>query len=315
MHRRQFLQMSGTAAAAFTGSSLPAATLGRTGLRVTRICVGGHHMRVRGEDEGIRIIRRAIDLGVNFFDSAHHYNNGESDVTYGKALAGGLRQRIVLMGKAHLRTRDAAMRQLEETLRRMQTSHLDLWQCHEVSTMDEVERIFAPGGALEAFVRAKEQGKARHIGFTGHRDPRVHLEMLKRFEGWETVQHPVNLIDPHYLSFIGSVLPEVRRKGLGRIAMKSNGMGSIGKNGVASIQECLRFAWSQDVDTLVSGVETVAQLEENVAALRAFQPMSREEQRRLLARTAKGPHGSKVERYKKPEDGAWHAPHRDGERA
>ncbi len=316
MQRRTFLQLSSAAFGvnwkALADAPMPMATLGKTGLRVSKFCLGGYHMAVNGADEAIRIIHRAIDLGVNFFDSAHKYHDGRSDEFYGKALGGGRRKKVLLMSKAHLRTRDGALRQLEETLKRMQTDYLDLWQCHEVSTQEEVDRILAPGGALEAFVKAKEQGKARHIGFTGHHDPAVHLRLLQAFDGWETVQHPVNLIDPHYLSFIRSVLPEAGAKGLGRIGMKSNGMGSIGRNGIATIQECLRFAWSQDIDTLVSGVQTVGQLEENVLASKTFTKMKAAEIEALLARTAKGRFGSAVERYKKREDRA-RLVYRDGE--
>lgn len=238
---------------------------------------------------------------MNFFDSAHHYHNGRSDEIYGKALAGGLRTNVLLMSKAQLRDRDGAMRQLEETLRRMRTDYLDLWQCHEVSTHEEVDRILGPKGALEAFVKAKEQGKARHIGFTGHRDPAVHQRLLDAFDGWETVQLPVNLVDPHYLSFIRTVLPNIRKKGLGVLAMKTNAMGQISRNGIATVAECLRFAWSQDVDTVVSGVETVEQLEENVRVCKTFRKMSSQEVAALLERTRRGPFGSRIERYKKPE--------------
>jgi predicted aldo/keto reductase-like oxidoreductase len=316
MNRRTFL-LSSTAVAARTKilaqAPMPMITLGKSGLRVSRITVGGYHMRSRSEEEGIRIIHRAIDLGVNFLDSAHKYHNGESDITYGKALKGGLRQKVILMTKAHLRDRASAMKQLEESLKHMQTDYLDLWQCHEVATHEEVDKIFAPNGALEAFVQAKKDGKVRHIGFTGHHDPTVHLRLLNGFDGWETVQHPVNLIDPHYLSFIQNVLPKVKEKGLGRIAMKSNAIGNITRNKVATIPECLRFAWSQDIDTLVSGVTTVKELEENVLACKTFKPMSAKEQQDLLARTRQGPHGVKVENYKKPEAGAFGPVHRDGE--
>jgi predicted aldo/keto reductase-like oxidoreductase len=207
------------------------------------------------------------------------------------------------------------MRQLEETLKAMRTDYLDLWQCHEVSTHGEVDRIFAPGGALEAFVKAKEQGKARHIGFTGHMDPTVHLRMLAGYDGWETVQHPVNLVDPHYLSFIAEVLPKVRAKGLGLLAMKCNAMGGIARAKIASYAECIRFTLSQDVDTLVSGARTVEELEQNVATVKAFQKMTAAEQKELLTRTKQGPVGSKVENYKKPESGAALRVHRDGELA
>ncbi len=316
MDRRTFLQYSvaamGMNPVQALNSPIPMATLGRSQLRVSRMAVGGYHMAVRGETEGIRIIQRAIDLGINFFDSAYHYHNGGSDGIYGRALSDGRRQKVILMSKAEKRDRVGAMRQLEETLRRMRSDYLDLWQCHEVSEQSEIDQILAPGGALEAFVQAKKEGKVRYIGFTGHRDPAVHKRLLDAFDGWETVQHPVNLIDPHYLSFIAGILPQARRKGLGVIAMKSNAMGEIGKNKIATIEECLRFAWSQDIDTLVSGVESLEQLEQNVLICKTYRRMSSAEMKELLARTGKGPVGSKIEQYKRPEASASLAcPHRD----
>lgn len=303
MDRRNFLQVSVAAAGSglrcLAETPIPRTTLGKTGLVVSRVTLGGYHMAVGGEAEAIRIIHRALDLGVNFFDSAHHYHQGRSDEIYGKALGGAKRREVVLMSKAEMRDAKGALRQLEESLRRMRTDYLDLWQCHQVSEMEEVGRIMDPGGALEAFETARTQGKVLHIGFTGHRDPAVHLRLLDAYDGWETVQHPINLIDPHYLSFIDNVLPTVRARGLGLLGMKSNAMGAITRHGIAGIEECLRFAWSQDIDTLVSGVQTVAELEQNVMACKTFRPMTPEEQRVLLARTAHGRIGSEVENYKR----------------
>ena len=322
MERRDFLNATaaalGTSVTALADAPMPMATLGKSGLQVSRFTLGGYHMAVKGEEEGIKIIRRAIELGVVMFDSAAKYHNGKSDEVYGKALSGGLRKKILLMSKAELRDKKSAMAQLETTLKRMNTDYLDLWCCHEVARMDEVEKIFGPDGSLEAFVEAKKKGMVRHIGFTGHHDPEVHQALLKGFDGWETVQHPVNLIDPHYLSFIKDVLPKVRAKGLGLLAMKSNAIGEITKAKIATIAECLRYTLSHDIDTLVSGVETVQQLEENVLTVKTFQKMSRDEISTLLSRTAKGPIGSKVERYKKPEKTAilnHLAPHQDGDPA
>ena len=322
MERRDFLNATavalGTSVTALADAPMPMATLGKSGLRVSRFTLGGYHMAVKGEEEGIKIIRRAIELGVVMFDSAAKYHQGKSDEVYGKALTGGLRKKVLLMSKAELRDKKSAMAQLETTLKRMNTDYLDLWCCHEVARMDEVEKIFAPGGSLEAFVEAKKKGMVRHIGFTGHHDPEVHQALLKGFDGWETVQHPVNLIDPHYLSFIKDVLPKVRAKGLGLLAMKSNAIGEITKAKIATIPECLRYTLSHDIDTLVSGVETVQQLEENVLTVKTFEKMSREEISTLLSRTAKGPIGSKVERYKKPEKTAildQLAPNQDGDPA
>ena len=317
MKRRTFLQVSaaamGTSLTSLADAPMPMTTLGKSKLKISRFTLGGYHMRVGGEENGVKIIHRAMDLGVTMFDSAHKYHDGESDKTYGVALQGGKRQKVLLMSKAHLRTRDGAMGQLEETLTRMKTDYLDLWVCHEVTTHAEVDKIFGPGGSLEAFVKAKKDGKARHIGFSGHADPSVHQRLLDGYDGWETVQHPVNLIDPHYLSFIGTVLPNIRKKGLGLLAMKTNAMGPIRQKGIATIPECLRFAWSQDVDTVVSGVETVQQLEENVLACKTFKPMSKQEITTLLERTKKGEVGSQVERYKKKEANASSPVPHDGE--
>lgn len=320
MNRRTFIELSsaGLAARAAADSPMPMATLGKSGLRVSRFCLGGYHMAVKGDEEGVRIIRRAIDLGVNFFDSAHLYHKGRSDEVYGKALAGGLRKKVLLMSKAHERDRAGAMRQLEDTLRRMKTDYLDLWQCHQISNHKEADRLLAPGGSLEAFVEAKRQGKARHIGFTGHSDPALLKRVLEAYDGWETVQHPVNLVDPHFNSFILHFLPYARKKGLGIIAMKTNAIGGISKHKIAPINECLRFSMSQDVDVVVSGVETLDQLENNVLTIKNFQPMSKKEMDAVLARTKEGPIGKGVEEYKTWTDarGALVCPlHRDGEEA
>lgn len=320
MDRRNFLQVASAATGlsmkALADTPMPMGTLGKSGLKVSRFTLGGYHMRVKGEQEAVRVIQRAMELGVTFFDSAAKYHDGASDEAYGKALTPSARQKILLMSKAEKRTKDEAMLQLENTLRRMKTDYLDLWQCHEVVSHEEVDKIFGPKGSLEAFVQAKKQGKVKHIGFTGHADPAVHLRLLNGYEGWETVQHPVNCVDQHYLSFIENVLPKVKEKGLGRIAMKSNAIGALTKNNVATIEECLRFSLSQEIDTLVSGPETVEQLEQNILIVKTMKKMSKTEISTLLERTGKGPTGSKIESYKKKEQsaGGCNLPsHRDGE--
>jgi uncharacterized protein len=202
MNRRSFLHTTaavlGTSVKILADTPMPMTTLGKTGLKISRYTVGGYHMRVRGQEEGVRIIRRAMELGVNMFDSAWLYHDGASDETYGVALTPAMRRNVFLMSKAHKYDRQEAMSQLEDTLRRMKTDYLDVWQCHQVVTHREVDQILGPNGSLESFVRAKQQGKVRHIGFTGHADPTVHQRLLDSFDGWETVQHPVNLIDPHH---------------------------------------------------------------------------------------------------------------------
>ena len=318
MQRRTFLHVSAStlamSPAALAAGEMPINTLGKSGLKVSQFTLGGYHMRVGGVQSGIDIIHRAVDLGVTHFDSARQYHGGDSDATYGKALAGGLRHKVLLMSKSNKRDAATAMKELEATLRDMKTDYLDLWVCHEVSGMEEVDQIFSPGGAAEAFRKAKQQGKVRHIGFTGHRDPDVHLRMMRETDQWETVQMPINLVDPHYLSFLKAVLPEARKRGLGVLAMKSNAMGPIVQKGIANIEECLRFTLTQRPDTLVSGVETLEQLEQNVGIVKNFQPMSDEEQDALLSRTKKSETGVGVERYKKPAEGARRVPvYRDGE--
>ena len=306
--RRTFLSSTaaglGAAALARAAESapMPMRTLGKSGLQVSWFCLGGFHMRKAGQEQGVRLIDRALDLGVTFFDSAHKYHGGASDETYGAAFGGqsSKRQKALLMSKAELRTEAEAMRQLEETLRRMKTDYLDLWQCHEVSRLDEVERIFGPGGSYGAFVKAKEQGKVRHIGFTGHHDPAVHRALLEGGKDWETVQHPVNLIDPHYLPF-RPIMDAARQRGLGLIAMKTNAIGHITANNIASIPECLRYAMARQPHTIVSGVETIRQLEENVATIKNEKPFTEKEIEVLLSRTSGTKFGPDVEQYKRKD--------------
>lgn len=306
MKRREFIQAgaAATASLASAAAPMPVATLGRSGLRVSRFVVGGYHMAVKGEETATSIIHRAIDLGVNFFDSANLYHKGLSDEIYGRALAGGKRQKVMLMTKCEDYSRDGSMKMLETQLRRMKTDYIDLWQVHQVSELSDAEQVLGPNGSLETFVKAKKEGKVRHIGFTGHRDPQVHLKLLNGSSEWETIQMPINLIDPHYLSFIVNVLPAARKKGLGVLAMKSNAMGAIGRNNVARIEDCLKFTLSQDIDALVSGAETVEQLEANILTTKTMTKLTRTEIDQMLATTKKGRTGAQIENYKRPPAGA-----------
>ncbi|MCL4795841.1 MAG: aldo/keto reductase [Bryobacteraceae bacterium] len=316
MQRRTFLQTATLGAAAkleiLAQTPMPMTTLGRSGLRVSRFTLGGYHMLVKGEQECLRIIRRARELGVTFFDSAQHYNKGESDRILGRAFEGAERQKVILMTKFEKYSKAEAMAGLEEQLRRLRTGYIDLWQVHQVATHSEADQVLGPNGSLEAFIQAKKQGKVRHIGFTGHHDPSVHLKLLRGYDGWETIQMPINLVDPHYESFITNVLPVARKMGLGVIAMKSNAMGAILRNNVARIEECLRFTLAQDIDTLASGVETVDQLEANVLTVKTQPKLTPAEVTTILERTRKGLTGPAVERYKKGAPAA--LLHRDGER-
>jgi len=305
IERRSFLKLStaaltvGPAFGAADGP-MPMSMLGKTGMKVSRFCLGGYHIANKSDENGVRLVHRAIELGVNFFDSAQGYHKGRSDQIYGMALGGSSqRQKVYLMSKAIDRDRDKAMSQLEDTLRWMKTDYLDLWQCHMVSTQEEMDRIYGPNGALEAFVAAKRQGKVRHIGFSGHRDPELLVRFIQACDEWEVAQFPLNVVDPHYLSFLEIFLPAARKKGLGVITIKPNAFGNITGKGIASIEECLRFVLSQDVDAVVSGVDTLEHLEQNIAIVKRHQPMTADEQRTLLARTKKGPFGVEIEDYKK----------------
>jgi uncharacterized protein len=315
MQRRTFLHTAALGAATrlriLADAPMPVRTLGRSGLRVSLFTLGGYHMLVKGEQECLRIIARARELGVTFFDSAHHYNKGESDRILGRALQGAERQKVILMTKFEKYSKAEAMAGLEEQLKRLRTDYIDLWQVHQVATHAEADQVLGPNGSLEAFIQAKKQGKVRHIGFTGHHDPTVHLKLLRGFDGWETIQMPINLVDPHYESFITNVLPVARKQGLGVIAMKSNAMGAIAANKVATVEECLRFTLAQDIDTLVSGVETVDQLEANILTVKTQPRLTPAELTTILNRTRGGLTGTKVERYKKGTPAA--LLHRDGE--
>lgn len=305
LKRRSFLQLSAAGLASgvnsqAAGGTMPLTVLGKTGMRVSRFCLGGYHIATGTDENGVRIVRRAIDLGVNFFDSAQGYHKGRSDQVYGKALEGSsLRQKVILRSKAIDRERGKAMAQLEDTLRWMKTDYLDLWQCHMVNRQDEMDQILGPNGALEAFVAAKKQGKARHIGFSGHMDPELLVRFIEACGEWEVAQFPLNVVDPHYLSFLATTLPAARRKGLGVITIKPNAFGNITGKKIATIEECLRFVLSQDVDAVVSGVENLEHLEQNVQIVKQFKPMSKGEQQALLERTRKGPYGVEIEDYKK----------------
>lgn len=318
MRRREFLQATAVAAAASpalrAAESMPTARLGKSGLTVSRFTLGGYHMRVGGEEAAIRIIHRAVELGVTMFDSANLYHQGASDVAYGKAFDGGLRKKVLLMTKCDIYTKDGARQILEKQLKSMKTDYLDLWVCHQVSKHSEVDQILGPNGSLETLVQAKKEGLVRHIGFSGHHDPTVHLRLINSTSEWETVQMPINLIDPHYLSFIRNVLPVARKKGMGVLAMKSNAMGQISKNQVAQVEECIRFTLSQDVDTLVSGVETLEQLEQNVNTVKTLKKLSPSEISSVLERTSHGKTGNQIEQYKKgPDEAQTRYVHRDGD--
>jgi len=310
LNRRAFLKSAAVTAASaalgeFGGSlaqaaevagEIPLRTLGRTGLRVTMFGLGGYHAGLpEKEEESIALIHRALDLGINFFDNADCYQEGRAEERMGKALE-GRRQNIYLMTKVDQRDARGSREQLEKSLRRLRTDYLDIWQFHAVSRLQELDIVFGPGGAMETAEQAKKEGKIRFIGLTGHFDPAVHLEAIKR-HAFDTIQMPINVVDPHYRSFRNTVLDEVVKQNLGIIAMKSLGFGNILSLGVAKVAEALPWTWSQPISVLVSGCDRREVLDYNVYLAKTFKPVPESEQTALLARTK--PHaGTDVEHYK-----------------
>ena len=257
--------------------------LGKTGVKVSMLCLGGYHIGVPAENESIRIIHAAIDNGMTFMDNAWEYNDGESERRMGIALAqDGYRDKAFLMTKncAHDRTAANSMVKLEESLRRLQTDYLDLWQIHEVVWPNDPDRIFAPGGAAEAMLKAKEQGKVRFIGFTGHKSPSIFRRMLSQGFPWDTLQMPVSVLDANYNSFQREVFPLAAEQGIGVIGMKSLAAGHLFDDPAVEItaEEAIRYALSQPVSSLCVGVDSMEVLEQDLQIGRDFVPMTNDEQ-------------------------------------
>lgn len=281
-------------------NGLPYRKLGKTGLEVSLITVGGYHIGKESltEQESITMIRTAIDEGVNFLDNAWEYHNGRSEERMGKALRDGYRDKVILMTKHHGREPKRARQHLEDSLRRLQTDVIDVWQFHELDEMKEVEEIYS-SGVLDFALKAREQGKIKHIGFTGHHRPKVHLEMINRGFDWETVQMPINPMDHHYLSFTQNVLPVAVEKNIGVIGMKSlAGNAVLVNKGAATVEESLRFAMSMPISTLCSGMDSLKILKENIETARRFKPLSEDEMADLLNRSYDYAQGGENEWYK-----------------
>jgi uncharacterized protein len=262
---------------------MPLRPLGTTGVSVSMLCLGGFHLSVPPEDEATRIIHTAIDQGMTFMDNAWEYADNESERRMGVALAqGGYREKVFLMTKncAHDRTAANSMVKLEESLRRLRTDHLDLWQIHEVTFPDDPDRIFAPGGAAEAMLRAKEEGKVRFIGFTGHKSPAIFRRMLAQGFPWDTLQMPVSVLDANFNSFQKEIIPIAQDQGIGVIGMKSLAAGHLFEDPAIDItaDEAIRYALSQPIASLCSGIDSMAILEQNLRIAREFVPMTAEEQ-------------------------------------
>jgi aryl-alcohol dehydrogenase-like predicted oxidoreductase len=311
--RRDFLGMAVAATyaagadklswAADTQAGIPYRTLGRTGEKVSMVGIGGYHIGKQGdEQESIRIIRAALDGGINFLDNCWDYNDGQSEVRMGKALRDGYRQRAFLMTKIDGRTRKAATEQLEESLRRLQTDHIDLLQFHEIIRMEDPGRIFASGGGMEAVVEAKKAGKVRYIGFTGHKSPDIHLKMLETADAhsfhFDAVQMPLNVMDAHYNSFEKKVLPVLVKKEIGVLGMKPMGDSLILSSKTAEPIECLHYAMNLPTSVVITGCDSLPILEQALQAARTFRPMSGTEVAALLAKTAEAARDGKYEGYK-----------------
>ncbi len=290
--------------------------LGRTGERVSAIGLGGHHIgRPIDEKDGIKLIRTAVDRGINFLDNCWDYHDGKSEIWMGDALRDGYRQKVFLMTKFDGRTKAAATQQIEESLRRLQTDHIDLIQFHENIRLEDPDRFFADGGAMEAVVAAKQAGKVRYIGFTGHKDPSVHLRMLEMAAAhsfhFDAAQMPLNILDANFRSFAKNVVPKLVEQGIGVLGMKPMGDGSIPKSGVATGIECLHYALNLPTSVVINGCENMQRLDQAFEAARTFKPMTESELGALLSRTRDAALSGKLEAFKTTNqfDGTAKNPH------
>jgi uncharacterized protein len=312
MDRRKFLK---TAAATTLMTSLnkklahagtqdiPVRTLGRTGVRVSIVGLGGYHLGMQSdEQESIRIIRTGLDAGITFLDNCWDYNNGQSEIRMGKALRDGYRQKAFLMTKIDGRTKQAASQQLEESLRRLQTDHIDLLQFHEVIRDTDPDRIFAKAGGMEAVLEAKKQGKVRFIGFTGHKSPDIHLKMLETAFAhqftFDAVQMPLNVMDAHYNSFEKKVLPVLVKHDIAVLGMKPMGDKIILKSKTATPVECLHYAMNLPTSVVITGCDSLEILQQAIDAARSFRAMSSGDVAALLSKTAPAAAKGEFELYK-----------------
>ena len=283
---------------------MPMRTLGRTEVKVSVIGLGGWHLGFKYIDEelSIRMIRHAIDNGINFMDNCWDYNDGASEKRMGKALKDGYRDRVFLMTKIDGRTKKDAAKQLDESLERMQTDHIDLVQHHEILRFEDPHRIFDEQGANAALIEARDAGKISFIGFTGHKDPHIHLHTLEvaKENGFEfdTVQMPLNVMDAHYRSFEKMVLPELVKQNIGVLAMKTLANGMILESKTVTAIECLQYAMNLPTSVVITGCESMENLEQALTAARTFKPMSEEEVRSLLNKTAAAASRGEFELFK-----------------
>lgn len=308
IERREFiasfagLQVAASLEAATSGGMIYR-NLGSTGERVSAIGLGGYHIGVpKDEDEGIRIIRTAVDRGITFLDNSWDYHDGGSEIRMGKALKDGYRKRVFLMTKYNGRTRESAARQIDESLKRLQVDTIDLIQFHENIRMEDPDRYFAPGGAHEAVMAAKQAGKVRYIGFTGHKDPAVHLRMLdvaaQHNFHFDSCQMPLNVLDFHFRSFVHNVVPRLVKEGVAVLGMKPIAFGNVLKAGVATPIECLHYALNLPTSVVINGCESMERLDQALEAARTFKPFSANQLNALVARTREAAMTGKYEPFK-----------------
>ncbi|MEH2296615.1 aldo/keto reductase [Nostoc sp.] len=277
--------------------------LGRTGEQVSVIGLGGYHIgKIEEEQESIKLIRSAIDRGINFMDNSWDYNNGRSHRWMGNALKDGYRQKVFLMTKIDGRTKGAAKMQIDESLKDLQVDHIDLLQHHEILRFEDPDRVFAPGGSMEAVVEAQKAGKIRYIGFTGHKNPQIHLQMLETAAQngfhFDTVQMPLNVMDAHFRSFEHHVLPVLVKNNIGVLAMKSIGESYILRSNTVSAIECLHYAMNLPTSVVITGIDSMRILDQAFEAVRTFKPMDQAQVTALLGRTREAAAKGQYERYK-----------------
>ncbi|WP_394829907.1 aldo/keto reductase [Pendulispora albinea] len=284
---------------------MPMRQLGKTGVAVSIVGLGGFHIGVPEEKEGIRIVRTALDRGINFLDNCWDYNDGESELRMGKALRDGYRQKAFLMTKLDGRTKRAAAEQLDQSLRRLGTDRIDLVQIHEVIRDTDPARCFGEGGCVEALTEAKKAGKLRFIGFTGHKHPDIHLAMLRAADAhgfaFDAVQMPLNVMDAHFRSFERNVLPVLIDKGIGVLGMKSMGSGILLESKVVTAVECLHYAMNLPTSVVITGCDSMGVLEQAISAAIAFKPMDRASVEVLLAKTRDAAKDGVYEKFKTSE--------------
>ena len=284
--------------------SIQRRVLGRTNEKVSCLGLGGFHIGdpKLSDEEATRLIRQAIDRGLNFMDNSWDYNDGRSEIRMGNALRDGYRQKAFLMTKFDGRTKESAAQQIDESLKRLQTDHLDLLQFHETIRFDDPDRFFAPSGACEALVAARKAGKTRYIGFTGHKDPHIHLYMLelarKNNFQFDTVQMPINVMDAHFRSFGKLVVPEARKMGLGILGMKSMGSGVILKSKAVTPVECLQFALSMPTSVVITGIDSQQVLDQALSLGSDFKTLTSQQLAAILNKTVQTAANGEYELFK-----------------